>query len=395
MGLNHKSQSALEYMMTYGWAILVIVIVAAVLYSLGIFSPSSSLSTTITGFSNLGQVTAQCYSNLTGSGFSQNVGLVLTFGNAVGYPINISSINVTDSILSKSFHINTSDLISPNGISEIFDIPNVCPQSGGSRFSDSVTITYTEPGQIFPGPYVINGVISGSTASGSAFPKSVGLLGFWPLSEGSGTTAYDLSGNNYNGNIVNGVWVASQKFGYALNFSTGRYVNTTYVQKAATYTVIAWVKIPTSDYGGIITNDRGSGAGHSLTLFTDSAGCSNVNGEPAFLDDTNGLCLGLIAGSYSLNTGEWYSVAGVFNSVPGGSVTAQDFSIFVNGTEVPTSTNVNGGDTSPLTGLNGMLIGYSLAWNAYFNGEIADVRVYNRTLTPNEIKEITLYNTLI
>ena len=39
MGLTHKSQSALEYMMTYGWAILVIVIVAAVLYSLGIFSP--------------------------------------------------------------------------------------------------------------------------------------------------------------------------------------------------------------------------------------------------------------------------------------------------------------------------------------------------------------------
>ena len=51
MSLTHKSQSALEYMMTYGWAILVIVIVAAVLYSLGIFSPSSSLSTTITGFS--------------------------------------------------------------------------------------------------------------------------------------------------------------------------------------------------------------------------------------------------------------------------------------------------------------------------------------------------------
>ena len=30
---NKKSQSALEYMMTYGWAILIIVIVAAVLYS--------------------------------------------------------------------------------------------------------------------------------------------------------------------------------------------------------------------------------------------------------------------------------------------------------------------------------------------------------------------------
>ena len=55
---NKKSQSALEYMMTYGWAILIIVIVAAVLYSFGIFSPSSSISATITGFSGLGSVQA-------------------------------------------------------------------------------------------------------------------------------------------------------------------------------------------------------------------------------------------------------------------------------------------------------------------------------------------------
>ncbi len=59
MSLTNKSQSALEYLMTYGWAILIIVIVAGVLYSMGIFSPSSSLSTTITGFSSL-SVTGGC-----------------------------------------------------------------------------------------------------------------------------------------------------------------------------------------------------------------------------------------------------------------------------------------------------------------------------------------------
>ncbi|WP_088820199.1 LamG-like jellyroll fold domain-containing protein [Candidatus Mancarchaeum acidiphilum] len=36
-----KSQSAMEYLMTYGWAILVIAVVLAALYSLGIFNPSS------------------------------------------------------------------------------------------------------------------------------------------------------------------------------------------------------------------------------------------------------------------------------------------------------------------------------------------------------------------
>ena len=61
--LNKRSQSALEYMMTYGWAILIIVIVAVILYSMGIFNPSSSITSTVTGFSNLGAVNAFCIPN--------------------------------------------------------------------------------------------------------------------------------------------------------------------------------------------------------------------------------------------------------------------------------------------------------------------------------------------
>ena len=48
---SKRSQSALEYMMTYGWAILIIVIVAVILYSMGIFNPSSSITFTSSGFS--------------------------------------------------------------------------------------------------------------------------------------------------------------------------------------------------------------------------------------------------------------------------------------------------------------------------------------------------------
>ena len=35
---SQKAQSAMEYLMTYGWAILIIAIVLAALFSLGIFS---------------------------------------------------------------------------------------------------------------------------------------------------------------------------------------------------------------------------------------------------------------------------------------------------------------------------------------------------------------------
>ncbi len=42
---NVKAQSAMEYLMTYGWAILIIAVVLGALFSLGIFSGTSTLGT--------------------------------------------------------------------------------------------------------------------------------------------------------------------------------------------------------------------------------------------------------------------------------------------------------------------------------------------------------------
>jgi len=43
---SRKAQSAMEYLMTYGWAILIIAVVLGALFSLGVFSGSSFLGTT-------------------------------------------------------------------------------------------------------------------------------------------------------------------------------------------------------------------------------------------------------------------------------------------------------------------------------------------------------------
>ena len=72
--------------MTYGWAILIIVIVAVILYSMGIFNPSSSISTTITGFSS---------TPVSSAIFTDNGGLSLSVQNSVGYPIEITNITAT------------------------------------------------------------------------------------------------------------------------------------------------------------------------------------------------------------------------------------------------------------------------------------------------------------
>ena len=45
-----KGQGAIEYLMTYGWALLVIVVVGAALYASGVLNPASYTSAKCTGF---------------------------------------------------------------------------------------------------------------------------------------------------------------------------------------------------------------------------------------------------------------------------------------------------------------------------------------------------------
>ena len=152
MSPTHKSQSALEYMMTYGWAILIIVIVAGVLYSFGVFNPSSSASATITGFSGLGVTQAACVNSVN------NQILELYVSNSIGYPVNVTKINVTDNN-GISLSQNVSSILGA-GQSGIFYVNGACNKSSSS-YSGSATITYTEPGQTFSGPYFSSGKITG------------------------------------------------------------------------------------------------------------------------------------------------------------------------------------------------------------------------------------------
>ncbi len=69
-----KAQSAMEYLMTYGWAILIIAVVLVALFSLGVFKPSVSNSC-------VGQPGFICqnaaYSHTTGN-------IIVTIGQATG-----------------------------------------------------------------------------------------------------------------------------------------------------------------------------------------------------------------------------------------------------------------------------------------------------------------------
>ena len=156
---SRKAQSALEYMMTYGWAILIIVIVAVILYSMGIFNPASSISSTITGFSATPVSNAICTANGV---------LRIAVGDTTGHRILIKNISATSNGKTEVF--TPSSTVDPNpiitsGNTYIFSVPNVCP-AAGTRFSANVNINYTEPTTPFPtSRYTSTGTITGTTTS--------------------------------------------------------------------------------------------------------------------------------------------------------------------------------------------------------------------------------------
>ena len=164
--MTKSGQSALEYMMTYGWAILIIVIVAVILYSMGIFNPASSISSTITGFSATPVSNAIC----TANGI-----LRIAVGDTTGHRILIKNISATSNGKTEVF--TPSSTVDPNpiitsGNTYIFSVPNACP-AAGTHFSANVNINYTEPTPSFPtSQYISAGTLTG-TVSSNAMPSFV------------------------------------------------------------------------------------------------------------------------------------------------------------------------------------------------------------------------------
>ncbi len=126
-----RTQSALEYMMTYGWAILVIVIVAAALYEMGIFNPNNSLTEGYTGFSSMPILGQVCLSN---------IGLFVFVGNSVGNVITITSVNVT--LQNGSTVSDNLDLtVSPDS-DILIPILGGCQNNGNTNYHISATVNY-------------------------------------------------------------------------------------------------------------------------------------------------------------------------------------------------------------------------------------------------------------
>ncbi|MFA5049665.1 MAG: hypothetical protein WC501_01525 [Candidatus Micrarchaeia archaeon] len=175
MKRNFKGQAAMEYLMTYGWAILVLVIVIAALYYLLPKTQETCLFQQ--GFACDGM--AQIYVNSDG-----NVYLSVNLNNRLGYRLNDVTAICTDAgagDVTESLFTGTVTPVSPVlsddvGSGQTFTLIDVpCIKSGGSPVSSNpgagfkgiIALRYSIDGDPNPNiKRIATGTISGTVLEG-------------------------------------------------------------------------------------------------------------------------------------------------------------------------------------------------------------------------------------
>ena len=208
-------------------------------------------------------------------------------------------------------------------------------------------------------------------------PFLSGLVGYWPLNEGTGTIAYDLSGYNNNG-TWNGTSTPhyTTSNGKTVGYFDGSddYVNitsSTVLNLTTTVTVLALVKTNMGlvQYPATIVS-KGTNA-YFLTLGDYVANTPRVTG---FIRTGTWL---YVNGTIPINDNAWHGAAMTYNGTS--LVVFRDG--IVDGSIVGDLANIQTDPSSLTIGKYG---------NGYISGSISDLRIYNRALSASEVQ--ALYN---
>ncbi|NOX71579.1 MAG: hypothetical protein GXO64_02680 [Candidatus Micrarchaeota archaeon] len=156
-----KGQSAMEYLMTYGWAIIIVIIVAAALYALGVFNPSAYTTTAATGFSELGKPAAGSWQYKADGSFT------VKLSNNLPYTINVTSLTVTTSGGSScsSVQVNSAAVGASNiANGGAMTVTATCPtSSAGASYTVKLDLTYTNIDQSLTG-FKDSGTVTGKVS---------------------------------------------------------------------------------------------------------------------------------------------------------------------------------------------------------------------------------------
>ena len=380
--INRKAQSAMEYLMTYGWAVLVVVIVLAALFYLGVFDSKSDIKGGVEG--------PFTYDLKVGQ---DGIQLSLRSSNIVkSGTINSIKINGQDCSPDKT-NINggTNELITctnsglsiPSGSNANVEVYFSYIQQNSALSHDlSISKKVYSEGDIFIG---CGNSICETMESFTKCPVDCkdNIISYWLFDEGNGIIAEDLSSNN-DGTLINGATWAIGKKGTAVNFDG---IND-YVEIPASaldfgydaFTISFWVNtnanawININEHGFITTNAYFDSIDFRYRSLEFVLSVKNSIGNLFETFNNNANALG---SPPSVNT--WYFLTGTMNS--------NNICIYINsiledckafsGTRYDSNQNLKIGRGGASTGF-------------YFNGLIDELIIFDKALSPTEVSE--LYN---
>ena len=337
-------------MMTYGWAILIIVIVAVILYSMGIFNPSSSVTFTSSGFSPFTVSSSLC----------NNLGYKIAV-LAGPIPNNANSITINKVFLTSATGANTTTagytLTNPvtlkSGQSTTIIIPNVACTAAKVHYSFSAKIQYSYTASTL-GLQNVNttGTVAGTSITG----KPSTLTTYEPITitntQSSATPSPFQQMVNFTSSDPGFSSIAKGNFGQNVEFF---YYNGTiipsWLENYTSTNALWWLKIAAIPGGSSETVYVGFASASANLFNTVNDGeapqlsCSNPS------DTTS--CSTYAEYDDGVNVFNKYAD---FNGVNDGHVTNTKYSVINNGVVFSSD-----------TGVGGQGVGISVFNNIYFN----------------------------
>ena len=124
--INRKSQAALEFIMTYGWAILVVLVAIGALAYFGVLSPDRFLPSRCTLQSGIACLDHKATATT----------IVARVQNSLGYDLTVDAVKATGCTA-----LGSQGTLS-NGGAATYTLSG-CSNSGSSKYSGQFNITYT------------------------------------------------------------------------------------------------------------------------------------------------------------------------------------------------------------------------------------------------------------
>jgi len=236
--------------------------------------------------------------------------------------------------------------------------------------------------------YLVSFVLVLGLAAGVANADiTSGLVGYYPLDEGAGDTAYDISGNGHNGTLHNGVTWISQGYrngGINLDGTTNTRIELgtwNPAEGTGQLSLALWIKWAGGgpQYQGLI-GKRDTWPEMTMFQFQLRPETFAQSGQASILIETGAIHIYADEGAMTPFIGEWAHVAATFDGT-----TAR---IYLNGEEIKSGEfALNDAAAAAHMGI-GCVTGGGAGYSGngeVFLGDIDEVRIYNRGLSEAEI----------